>query len=91
MASVRRHLWIEGLVQGVGFRWAAAQRAQALGLAGFVRNLPDGRVEAAAEGEARAVRAFEAWCRRGPSAARVSAVRGEDEPPLGARGFEVRT
>jgi acylphosphatase len=91
MATVRRHLFIEGQVQGVGFRVAAARRAQALGVAGSVRNLPDGRVEAAAEGDEAPVRAFEAWCRLGPPAASVSGVEATDEPPRGERSFHVRT
>jgi acylphosphatase len=89
MATVRRHLWIEGDVQGVGFRASAAARARALGVAGFVRNLPDGRVEAAAEGDPSRVDAFVAWCRRGPATARVRAVRVEEEPPRGDRDFRI--
>lgn len=89
MASARRHLWISGRVQGVFFRdhCRAAARAQAVG--GFVRNLPDGRVEAVLEGEPEAVAIVESWCRRGPDGARVDAVDARDEPPEGLRTFRV--
>jgi acylphosphatase len=54
----RKHVYYSGSVQGVGFRYTARRLAQSQGLAGFARNLPDGRVELAVEGEAGAVAAF---------------------------------
>jgi acylphosphatase len=80
---------IRGRVQGVGFRFAAAQRARARGLAGSVRNNPDGTVEAVFEGAPDAVDALVAWCGRGPSGARVDDVRVERETPRGERGFRA--
>jgi acylphosphatase len=58
-------------------------------VAGFVRNLPDRRVEVALEGPPDAVAAVEAWCRTGPSRARVVAVEARDEAPMGASSFTV--
>jgi len=91
MARARVHLVVSGRVQGVAFRACAADEARRLGLRGWVRNLPDGRVEAEAEGERAAVERLGAWCRRGPPAARVSAVDLEWGEPAGAEAtFEVR-
>lgn len=71
----RAHLVVAGLVQGVAFRAATVDAARRLGVNGWVRNLPDGRVEAEAEGERSRVEALVAWCRRGPPAARVDDVQ----------------
>jgi acylphosphatase len=89
MSLVRKHLRIAGRVQGVGFRYAAAETARALKLAGFVRNCQDGTVEAVAEGEAAAVAEFVAWCGHGPAGARVTRVDVTDEAPAGARDFRI--
>ncbi|MDI3279917.1 MAG: acylphosphatase [Bacillota bacterium] len=89
MGIVRAHLLISGMVQGVGFRAHAQRQAELLGVRGWVRNLADGRVEAAAEGTQEAVEAFIAWCRRGPAMARVDGVKVEWELPQGATRFEV--
>lgn len=70
----RAHLLVTGTVQGVFFRASAADEARRLGLTGWVRNLPDGSVEAVAEGPRAQVDAFVAWCHRGPPAAQVSGV-----------------
>ena len=82
-------MWIEGRVQGVGFRWATGQRARSLEVAGWVRNNPDGAVEAVFEGEPERVDALVAWCRSGPGGARVDDVRVELEAPNGERGFRA--
>ncbi len=66
MALIRRHLLISGRVQGVSFRYYTRQSALKNGVTGWVRNLPDGRVEALIEGEERAVEATVDWCRSGP-------------------------
>lgn len=81
---------VSGRVQGVAFRYATRAEARRLGLGGFVRNRPDGRVEAAFEGSAAAVDAALAFVRRGPPLARVSGVEVREEPPAGAADFEIR-
>lgn len=81
---------ISGLVQGVGFRYYARQQAERLGVAGWVRNRPDGSVEAELEGTADAVAAMLAWVAEGPASARVRNLRTTDIPPLGGSGFNVR-
>ena len=70
----RVHLLVSGIVQGVSFRFCTVEEARRLGVAGWVRNLADGRVEAEAEGERARVEALVAWCRRGPPAAQVDEV-----------------
>jgi len=67
-------LAITGRVQGVGYRYAMIEAAAARGVTGWVRNRSDGSVEAFVQGDTAAVEALVAWCRRGPSAARVEAV-----------------
>jgi acylphosphatase len=87
---VARRFLISGRVQGVGFRWFAADIAAREGLHGSVRNLPDGRVEAVAEGDAEAVERFERALRHGPPAARVEDVEVDDIAPGGRdTGFTV--
>jgi acylphosphatase len=77
------HLTVSGRVQGVGFRWFVLQEADAAGVTGWVRNLPDGRVEVWIEGAAEAVRALEQAVARGPRHARVTAVERRQETPTG--------
>ena len=89
MSTVRRRVVVSGHVQGVFYRASCAERARARGLAGWVRNLPDGRVEAVFEGPPDDVEALIAWCRRGPAGARVERADIEDEPVTGATGFDV--
>ena len=83
MAQARVHLLVSGHVQGVAFRASTADAARRLGLRGWVRNLPDGRVEAEAEGERAALEGLVAWCRRGPPAARVDEVEVSWREPRG--------
>lgn len=85
----RVHVVVTGRVQGVFYRATCAERARALGLAGWVRNASDGRVEAAFEGPADAVEAMLGWCREGPSHARVVAVDAREETPTGEVGFRI--
>ena len=80
---------IRGRVQGVGFRYSAAERARSRGLAGWIRNNADGTVEAVFEGPPDAVEALLAWCRRGPGGARVDDLRVEMEAPSGESGFRA--
>ena len=79
----RARVVVSGRVQGVGFRQGAVVEAQRLGLTGWVRNLPDGRVEALAEGSREAVESLLAWCKKGPRMARVDEARVSWEPHRG--------
>lgn len=88
--NVRAHVWVSGRVQGVFFRASTVDEATGSGVAGWVRNTPDGRVEAVFEGRESAVEAMVAWCRTGPPAARVSSVEVVWEEPKGEHGFETR-
>ena len=81
--QARLHVLIEGRVQRVFFRAAARDEARALGLAGWVRNLADGRVEALFEGERPALEKMLAWCRQGPPNAYVERLEEEWQPHLG--------
>ena len=72
--NVTRHLRIEGRVQGVGFRFYLQRRARELGVTGWVRNRPDGTVEAVVQGMPDAVETMITWARRGPGSAIVSNV-----------------
>jgi acylphosphatase len=90
MRVARRYL-ISGRVQGVGFRYFTEEAAAREGLHGWVRNLPDGRVEIDVEGEAEAVERFERHVRHGPPGARVSGVSVDDTVPQRREsGFSVR-
>lgn len=80
-AEVRARALVAGRVQGVFFRQSAAERARSLGLTGWVRNLPDGRVEAVFQGSRQAVESMLDWCGRGPSGAHVDHVETTWEPP----------
>jgi acylphosphatase len=80
---------ISGRVQGVFFRAETQARAESLGVAGSVQNLPDGSVEAVFEGEPPRVDSLVAWCRRGPAGAEVERVEVTPEEPTGERGFAV--
>lgn len=69
---------VSGRVQGVFYRASTREQAMALGLSGYAKNLPDGRVEVVASGEASAIDALERWLWRGPSAAKVTEVTREN-------------
>ncbi|MCB0195639.1 MAG: acylphosphatase [Anaerolineae bacterium] len=87
---IRAHVYISGLVQGVGFRWNTRHKAQELGLTGWVKNLWDGRVEAVFEGPEAAVRDAVAWCRHGERPARVENVETRYQDATGEfRNFKV--
>jgi acylphosphatase len=87
---VRRRVVVRGRVQGVWFRGSTEAEARAAGVAGWVRNRPDGSVEAVFEGPPEAVARLVAFCRRGPRAARVDAVEELEEAPEGLPDFRVR-
>ncbi len=90
MRDVRVHVFVEGRVQGVWFRDSAWREATRLGVAGWVRNLQDGRVEAVYEGSSEAVEEMLAWTNRGPERAYVTELEIHDEEPSGERSFTVR-
>ena len=81
---------MSGQVQGVFFRDTCRRIAGQQGVTGWVRNLPDGKVEAVFEGDPESVEQMVRWSRHGPSHARVAAVRVQDEPVEGLAAFEIR-
>ena len=80
---------VSGDVQGVGFRWYCREEAVGAGVGGYVRNLSDGRVEAAFEGDPAAVDRMVEWCRTGPAWASVTAVEVREEAPIGEGEFAI--
>ena len=88
MAACRR-CWVSGRVQGVYFRGATQRRARELGLSGYARNLPDGRVEVLACGAPEAVASLCAWLWEGPPHASVAAVDCEAVEAEVAEGFTI--
>lgn len=86
---VRAHIRVTGQVQGVFFRQQTQRRARAEGLAGWVRNLPDGSVQAAFEGNRAGVEALVAWSRSGPAQAQVAKCDVTWEEPQGEHFFRI--
>jgi len=88
---VRAHIFVRGTVQGVGYRWSIQRMARRLGVKGWVRNLPDGRVEAVLEGLKDKVEELIEWAKRGPPWAVVESVEVYWEKYKGEfRDFEIR-
>jgi len=87
---VARHVSVTGRVQGVFFRDWVREEAEAIGVSGWVRNCPDGRVEAHVEGDEAAVDAMIAKLHRGPPSAKVEDVHLWEVEPFDFDGFEVR-
>jgi acylphosphatase len=87
---IRRRVIVHGLVQGVFFRETTRRRALSAGVAGWVRNRPDGTVEVVFEGEAEHVERLVAFCHEGPGGARVDLTEVEVGQPEGLVGFEIR-
>ena len=87
---VRYRVLVSGRVQGVFFRDTCRKMAEEYGVSGWVRNRPDGRVEAVFEGSEDAVRRLLEWARHGPRSAVVQDVRVQPEPPEGITGFRIR-
>jgi acylphosphatase len=84
---------VSGQVQGVGFRWFVARHARALGLGGYARNLPDGRVEVVTSGPgAEAIARLEELLRAGPAHARVEGLERQDDvdETVSSRSFDIR-
>ena len=91
MSMARAHLYIEGIVQGVFYRAFTRDVATRFGLHGWVKNLPDGRVEAVFEGEKADIEKAIAECYKGPPAAHVTNIDISWEPYQGEfNGFEIR-
>jgi acylphosphatase len=91
MVEKRVHIYVTGTVQGVSFRYYTLQEAVRCGVSGWVRNLPDGRVEAVMEGDEAGVERLLVWCRQGPRGARVEHVEVLPETPTGEfQGFRIR-
>ncbi len=86
---MRRRVVVSGQVQGVFFRDTCRREAARRGVSGWVRNCPDGTVEAVFEGPPDAVSAMVAWARSGPAQAVVDDVQVAEEPPGGDDGFRV--
>ena len=89
--QIRAHVFVSGIVQGVFYRGNTQKTARSLGLTGWVRNLPDGRVEAVFEGPMDKVQKALAWCRIGSPSAYVDRVDVRFETPTGEfRSFHTR-
>jgi acylphosphatase len=87
---IRAHVFVSGLVQGVFYRATCQREAQARGLRGWVRNLPDGRVEAVFQGPREAVEDMLRWCAKGPPRAQVSKIDlTYEDPQPDLQGFRV--
>lgn len=86
----RIHLLVDGIVQGVGFRYTLQRVATDAGATGWVRNLRDGRVEAEVEAGADQIDVVLAWAARGPRGARVTSVSVAELSAQGGAGFEIR-
>lgn len=90
MERIRTRIVVEGRVQGVYFRENTRRQADELGVAGWVRNLPDGRLEAVFEGAPDAVARAVEWARTGPERAIVTDLKVIREQPTGLRGFMIK-
>ncbi|MGD1807808.1 acylphosphatase [Dapis sp. BLCC M126] len=86
---IHAHVLISGKVQGVGYRFSTSQTAVSLGINGWVKNLPDGRVEAVFEGREEVVKKMINWCYGGPKSAVVQDVLVKYEQLEGIEGFEI--
>lgn len=80
---------VTGRVQGVGFRWNAANEARSMGIQGIVKNLSDGSVYIEAEGSGEQLDNYLKWCRKGPMFGYVESVRFEISPPVNYTDFRI--
>ena len=90
MSVIGCRVIVHGMVQGVFFRDSVRRRAQQAGVSGWVRNCPDGTVEAVFEGEPEAVERLVRFCQEGPRGAQVERVERFEEQPQGLAGFTIR-
>jgi acylphosphatase len=90
VSEARARAVIRGRVQGVFFRAETRDRARSLGLSGWVRNVPDGTVEAVFEGDRERIESILGWCRQGPALAQVDEVLVEWLEPTNEEGFAAR-
>ena len=88
--KTRVHVFVSGDVQGVDFRQAVADKATELGVTGWVKNLPDGRIEAVLEGPRDEVYRVVGLCRAGPKGAHVAGVQVDREPAKNEKSFKIR-
>lgn len=88
--TVRAHVLVSGMVQGVFFRHETARRARTRAIGGWVRNLPDGQLEAVFEGPQEPVDSMVRWCHEGPRHAHVESVEVSWEKPQGDREFLIK-
>ena len=86
----RVHIWISGSVQDMGYRSFVRERAFELSIKGWVRNLPDGRVEAVFEGESTDIEKIIILCKKGPPRSSVTNIEEKEEEPENLKGFEIR-
>ncbi|WP_417615223.1 acylphosphatase [Oceanisphaera sp.] len=89
MTEIAKIIYVSGKVQEVGFRFNTQREAERLGVTGYARNLPDGRVVVWAEGEAAKVRQLVHWLRQGPSNANVESISEEDVEVAQHRHFDT--
>jgi len=82
---------VTGRVQGVGFRWSAANEARNRGIKGFVKNLSDGSVYIEAEGSLTQLNTFIEWCKKGPGFSFVESVNVETYPPVNYADFRIES
>lgn len=87
---IRYHVLVSGKVQGVGYRMSVLQAANKFNLNGWVRNLPDGKVEAIFEGNLIELEQMIRWCHQGNSPAVIQDIAIQEETPEGIQGFEIR-
>ena len=89
MKKIHYKIYVRGNVQGVGYRWSTVRQARALGITGYVKNMPDGSVCIEAEGRLDNLDEFIDWCRIGPGAAYVEKVEVQQYPLLNYTDFRI--
>lgn len=90
MSIMHYKIRVEGKVQGVFFRASTQDKAEALGILGWVKNEPDGSVSIEAEGPEEALKEFVSWCRQGPTYAKVESMTYKEDNPQGFVRFETK-